>query len=177
MGRICVTLTAVFVAMASAAIAGPEQVTYPKNFKDDVFFTNYVTINRAEDNTLRVLYATREWLDAVKIDQPLPPDMVLVMEVFAARLGADGKPTVDAEGNFEPLRKLHTWVMQKHKGWGEEYGPNKRAGEWEFAAFTRTGQLERDVDYEPCFACHRDAAETDYVYSLEEIVREGWLME
>ena len=177
MSKIGVMVGAVVALIAYVAAAGPEKVTYPKNYKDGVFFTNYVTINHAEDNTVRVLYATRERLDAVKIGQPLPQGMVLVMEVFEARLGPDGQPTLDDEGNFETLRRLNTWVMQKDAGWGEEYGPDMRAGEWEFAAFTRIGRPERDVDYAPCFACHRDAADTDYVFSFEEILREGWLME
>ncbi len=43
----------------------------------------------------------------------MPYGMVIVMEVYAARLDDDGKSEVGEDGKFLKSRKLHTWVMEK----------------------------------------------------------------
>ena len=46
----------------------------------------------------------------------MPYGMVIVMEVYAARLDDDGKSEVGEDGKFLKSRKLHTWVMKSARG-------------------------------------------------------------
>ena len=58
-------------------------------------------------------------------------------------------------------------AQEKRTGWGEGYGPDKRNGEWEYAAFTPDLQ-RREVNLSGCFSCHLPRAAQDYTFSTWE---------
>lgn len=62
-------------------------------------------------------------------------------------------------------------VMQKEKGWGASYPKHLRNGEWEYRAYHGDGRpfTEAEDSVSRCLACHRSAASSDYVYSLEAL--------
>jgi signal transduction histidine kinase len=49
-------------------------------------------------------------------------------------------------------------VMEKRSGWGAEYPPEKRTGEWEFQAFNADRTVNRAENLDRCFSCHKAQA-------------------
>jgi hypothetical protein len=60
-------------------------------------------------------------------------------------------------------------VMEKRTGWGAEYPPNKRNGEWEFQAFNADKTTNRSENLDRCFACHKGQAKQDFVFTIDRM--------
>jgi plastocyanin len=63
--------------------------------------------------------------------------------------------------------------MEKRAGWGTEYPPELRNGEWEYAAFTTDGKLNEKANYKACFECHKPHEKQDFVISYPQIAMTG----
>jgi hypothetical protein len=59
-------------------------------------------------------------------------------------------------------------VMEKRTGWGAEYPPAKRNGEWEFRAFNAHGVGEPQEPRSLLF-CHKGQAQRDFVFTLDRM--------
>ena len=92
-------------------------VTFPENYRQT--FTMYQTVNRPDINQVRYLYANPVALRAAREGKPLPDGSVLVLEQFAAKLGADRKPITGANGFYEPERFVAYAVMAAQRGLGQ----------------------------------------------------------
>jgi plastocyanin len=57
-------------------------------------------------------------------------------------------------------------VMEKRAGYGTEYPPEIRNGDWEYAVFNPAGVLNDKANYRACFECHKPHEKADYVISL-----------
>lgn len=53
--------------------------------------------------------------------------------------------------------------MEKRTGWGAEYPPEKRNGEWEYQAFNADKSVNDREDLNRCFSCHTSKAPQDFV--------------
>lgn len=104
-------------------------------------------------------------------DASLDSGSVLVMEVWQAGLDPQEKPILDAAGRRIEDELLFIAVMAKGEGWGAEYPPEIRNGEWEYAAFDPATGNRRQQDYRPCFDCHEPKADTDYLFTLDRLRR------
>ena len=100
----------------------------------------------------------------------MPYGTIFVIVFYNAKLGADGNPLKDANGRFiRDTLACHT-AMRKEKGWGAEYPPEKRNGEWEYRVFTADRQWNDKVDVvERCLGCHLPKAAQDYAWSYDEL--------
>ncbi|HUL51360.1 MAG TPA: cytochrome P460 family protein [Candidatus Nitrosotalea sp.] len=98
-------------------------------------------------------------------DLPYPYGSIIVMETASAMKGSDGKPLLDAAGNFRREKVLGLHVMRREKGFGEAYG-EKRSGEWEFVEFKVDGSyITPPQKSSSCAECHVKAgAAKDFVY-------------
>src|SRR6266436_6082573 len=106
-------LTFVFVAAVTwQAGAAGELVAFPESFADGVL---YATVTRG--NLKEEIFTGRAAVDAVKNGQPIPSGSVITLVDYR-----DGK-------------LFRYVVMEKRAGWGADYPPEKRTGEWEFQAF------------------------------------------
>jgi hypothetical protein len=101
---LAVALTATFPWQANA---GRELVKFPENFADGV---HYATVPRG--NIRQELYTSRAAIEAVKNGQSIPSGTVITLVDFR-----DGK-------------LFRYVVMEKRTGWGAEYAPELRNGEW-----------------------------------------------
>ena len=131
---------AVLFGCAAAVVSGPQNVNYPANKG-----VLYGTVDRADNKQVRELYAPGAVIEAVKAGKPVPPG-ILTMVLYKAQVDAKGDPV-------------------KGAGWGADYGPEKRNGEWEYRAFTPDGQANDKTDVGPCFTCHLKVTSTDYLFS------------
>ena len=108
---------------------------------------------------------------ARKAGRPLPSGTVITMVIYKAKLGADGQPEKDANGRFIKTGEIAgIAVMEKRMGWGAEYPPDMRNGEWEYRAFKADGTVNDKADLKPCFTCHlQKVSKQDFVFSLEKL--------
>jgi hypothetical protein len=140
-----VALTAM-LSIAWCAVAGGELVVFPERYKDDV---HYATVKRG--NITEELFTSRAAIDAVKKGQPIPGGTVITMEDYR-----DGM-------------LFRYVVMEKRNGWGAEYPPEKRNGEWEFQAFNADKSVNRSENLDRCFACHKGQAKQDFVFTVDRM--------
>ena len=162
--------------LVSSVSAGPDKVAFPEGYQ--THFVRYTTIDKPERKPpiVRFMYVNPEALAAAQADQPAPQGTVLIMEDHKAQLDADGKAMTDSRGRFIPTNDLtNVFVMEKQPGWGAEYSPEQRNGEWEYAWYQPNGarKVGDFVKFERCFACHKDNVEgQDYNFTFAPFVAE-----
>lgn len=94
--------------------------------------------------------------------EPFPYGTVMVMEIYRAHAGANGKLEKDE------LAKV--FVMGKGLGWGQNVPDQFKTGEWVYAAYDPSGKPLAE-DFTKCRACHAPLAQQDFVHRYEEYFR------
>ena len=149
-------------ALAATAVhAGSENISFPGDYKTT--FHYWKTSERFDNNQVRYLWANDLAFDGAAMGADLPNGAQFVMEVYGAKVDADGEPILDADGQMMPDRIKVIAVMEKGEGWGDEYPADERNGDWEYGFFSPEGMLKPGVDTGPCRACHLPYADEDYV--------------
>jgi aminopeptidase-like protein len=59
--------------------------------------------------------------------------------------------------------------MEKRIGWGAQYPPELRNGEWEFQEFTADKKANDNVNLAACFQCHKSQANNDFLFTVDKI--------
>jgi plastocyanin len=153
--------------VAAPTSAGPEKIAFPANWKNHVLYT---TVDRYDNKQYRELYASSpEAVRAMKEGKPLPYGTVLTIIQYKAQVDAQGTPIKDATGRFVKGDLAGIGVMEKRQGWGAEYPPDLRNGEWEYSAFTADGKFNDKANFKGCFQCHKPHEGQDFVISLAKI--------
>jgi hypothetical protein len=161
---------AVALLLGSTALAGPENIKFPEGYQGN--FTHYATVNRADDRKQVVkIFANDKALESAKDGAPLDSGSVLVMEVYKAKLDADGHLVLGGDGFFEPGDMAAIAVMESRTGWGEEYPQEIRNGTWEYAIFKAKEHTLDNRDHRPCFECHKPLDASDYVFSFDALTK------
>lgn len=148
LGRPLAFALAVTAASSGAwqAFAGRELVAFPEAFRQGV---HYATVNRG--NIREELYTSLAAIAAAKSGQPFPSGTVITMEDYR-----DGI-------------LFRIVVMEKRTGWGADYPPEKRNGEWEFEEFRPDMTVNRGEQLDRCFACHKGQHAQDFVFTRERM--------
>jgi hypothetical protein len=107
--------------VAGQARASSDVVQSPENYGEGV---HYATVERG--NIREEIFTSREAIDAVKNGQPIPSGTVITLVDYK-----DG----------ELFRYV---VMEKRTGWGTQYPPEIRTGEWGFQAFHADRSVKPD---------------------------------
>ena len=124
-------------ALVVPSSAGPDKIKYPEAWKTHVMYT---TVDRYDIKQFRELYASSQAaVDAMKAGQPLPDGTVLTLVQYKAEVDAAGAPVKGANGRFVKGDVIALTVMEKRAGFGTEYPPELRNGDWEYAAFSPAG--------------------------------------
>lgn len=152
------------VSLGVGARAGGDNVKFPENYAKGVLYT---TVDRADNKQYRELYSTPEAIAALKAGQPIPSGTVLTLVQYKAKLDASGQPEKDSNGRFIKGELLAYTVMEKRTGWGSEYAPEIRNGEWEYQAFKADKSVNDKAKLTNCFTCHRPLDKQDFVFSFE----------
>jgi hypothetical protein len=142
MTRILVVL-AVAATLAGQVGADGDLVTFPANYAEGVL---YAVVPRGD--ITQEMYTSRAAIDAVKSGQPLPSGTVITL--------------VD----YRHGQLFRYVVMEKRAGWGAQYAPEHRNGEWEYQAFNADRSVNRSENLGRCFSCHRSQAQQDFVWTL-----------
>src|SRR5262249_23881620 len=123
--------------VGGAALAGPERIEYPKDYKQT--FTLFTTRDQHRGgNTVVDIYANPIALKAAKADV-LPTGSIILMEAWSAKLDANQQLVVDGNGRLDKDHFRGIVLMAKRTGWGEAYPPDVRNGDWDYAAFSTDG--------------------------------------
>jgi hypothetical protein len=148
--RRCILVTtfgfALIAALSWQARASRELVKFPEAFADGV---HYATVPRGDIR--QELYTSRATIDAVKQGQPLPSGTVITLVDYR-----DGK-------------LFRYVVMEKRAGWGAEYPPEMRNGEWEFQAFNADMSVNQSENVARCFSCHKSREAQDFVFTFDRM--------
>src|SRR5262245_37060799 len=175
-----VALTLGFVATTAFAPklhAGDDKVVFPKNFAEGVMYT---TVDRPAntrpwttelENTAqyRKHYATASAIKALRNGEPIPGGSVITVVKFRAKLDAQGNPIKYDNGRFVRGDLIGFSVMEKRTGWGAEYPPEIRNGEWKFQEFTADRKPSEKVNLLACMQCHRLQANKDFLFTFDKI--------
>jgi len=140
--------------------------TLPANYKTT--FTMYQTVNRADNNQVRYLYANDVALRAARDGKSLPDGSLLVLEQHAARLGPDGKPVTGSDGFFVADKFLAYTVMERGAAWGKDIPENLRNEDWHYAAYSPAREL-RPANHAECLACHKPLDKDSYLFSIKAL--------
>jgi hypothetical protein len=123
-----------------------ELVVFPEQFAAGV---HYATVKRG--NITEELYTSREAIDAAKSGKPFPSGTVITL--------------VDSRDG-----KLFRYVvMEKRTGWGAEFPPAQRTGDWKFQSFNPDRTVKADEDLGRCMSCHQSRAGDDFVWSADQM--------
>jgi hypothetical protein len=130
----------------------------------------YTTVDRADNKQYRELYVSPPAaIEAAKKGEPLPSGTVLTLVQYAAQLDPQGNPVKDANGRFIKTNIVAYTVMEKRAGWGTEYPPDIRNGEWEYQAFTKDKKVNDKAVLANCFKCHKPLDKQDFVFSYDKL--------
>ncbi len=165
--------TAILAATAAFAVAlsvraGGDKVAFPSEFDKA---TMYTMVDRADLKEHREVFVmSPSAIDAARNGGPLPSGTVIAMAHYRAQLDADGNPVKDANGRFLKGDLIGYGVMEKRTGWGSEYPPETRNGEWEYQAFTADRKVNEKAKLAACFQCHKPLPSgQDFVYTYEKM--------
>lgn len=142
-------------------------VSFPKDYKDS--FTHYTTISFPKRKQVRHYYANPAALAAAKAGGAFPNGAYLFVEVFKAKLDADGKPVTGSDGHFEADKLAVYTAMEKQSGWGDTAPEILRNGDWRYAVFGTDGAHKTGLNEAKCLACHKPLTGQDYVFSIEAL--------
>jgi hypothetical protein len=110
---------------------------------------HYATVNRG--NIREELFTSREAINAVKNGKAIPGGTVITL--------------VD----YRDEKLFRYVVTEKRTGWGADYPPEKRNGEWEYQAFSADKSVNANEDLDRCFSCHKSKAANDFVFTLNQM--------
>jgi len=107
-------------------------VTFPENYK--ATFTKYNTINVPDNQQVRYYYANDVAIRAARAGEPLPDGSMLFAEQYRAKLDADNKPVMGADGFF---------VADKIAGYAAMAATRAGVRKFRRCCATRTGTTPR----------------------------------
>lgn len=153
----------VAMGQAPSYTPGPHNIRIPADWQNT--FIRYTTVDKPDRKIIRNIYVNPEAFAAIRKNEPFPSGTLVVMADQRARVDAAGTPLLDTNGRMIPEPAFIAIAAQeKRTGWGVGYGPEKRNGEWEYAAFTADLQ-PREVNLNACFACHLPLAARDFTFT------------
>jgi cytochrome c553 len=142
-------------------------VTFPEGYKES--FTKYHTISFPATKQVRYYYANKAAVAAAKAGKPLPDGSVLFAEVYAAKVGADGKPVTGGDGQFEAEKLVAYTAMAREAGWGKDIPEMLRNENWNYAVFAPDKQHRPGVNQAECLACHKPLDNVSYTFTLKQL--------
>jgi cytochrome c553 len=146
-------------------------VTFPEGYQGS--FTKYYTLNFPATRQVRYYFANSAAVRAAKEGKTLPNGSVLFAEVHAAKLDAESKPVMGADGFFVPDKLLFYTAMSRDSGWGNDIPEMLRNEDWNYAIFTTAKQHRPGVNQAECLACHKPLDKVSYTFTLKQLAEAG----
>jgi cytochrome c553 len=132
-------------------------------------YTHYQTLDVPETRRVQRYHANAVAVRAARDGQPLPDGAMLIVAVHAARLDADGRPIVGADGRFEAGQLISYSAMGRETGWGRDVPELVRNGDWNYALLDAEGHVRPGINQAECLACHKAQEQSGFVFTLEPL--------
>jgi cytochrome c553 len=143
------------------------RMRFPEGYRDT--YTRYHTISFPATRQVRHYYANPAAVAAAKAGQQLPDGSVLLVDVFSAKLDADGKPVTGADGFYVADKLLFYTAMASEAGWGNDIPDLLRNGNWNYSVFTPDKQPRAGLNQTDCLACHKPLDKASYTFTLKQL--------
>ncbi len=172
MRKLAIALAAVAAAGVAAVgvRAATEDVNLPADYRTQM--VQYTVVDRTDVGQVRVLYGPRAAVEAARANRALPSGTTLVMEIYPAQRNAQNELVRGADGRLVRGNLANIFIMEKRTGWGAQYGPEIRNGEWEYAIFTPANQRADNRNMQPCMQCHLERRrDADFVFSTQALAQ------
>lgn len=144
------------------------KMAFPKDFPKG--FTLYRSTNKPDGVTVARQYINKIGFDAIKAGKDkLPDGTVIMVENYAAKLGADKKGIPDKDGVFATDKLKGYEGMEVRAGFDAGYPELLVNRDWNYAVFAPDKAPRAEVNQAICLACHVPAAATDYVFTFDKI--------
>lgn len=128
------------------AQAEPTRVTFPD---DLALLVHYATVKRGEST--EHISTSREALEAIRGGKPVP----------------DGTRFVLTDYRNEKVYRY--FVMQKGRGWGEDYDEKRRTGDWQFQWFWPDRSINSRENTARCQSCHQSQRSQNYLFTAPRL--------
>lgn len=163
---VALVIVASFIVVYTTA-SEESRIQFPKDYQTT--FTNYLNLDRTQnpDQVMR-LYANDIALKGVQADGQFPDGSILIGEVYKAVKDKDGKVIESTLGRRIRGQLALVAVMEKQKGWGEQFPEGLKNGDWDFATFKPDGSVAKK-DLNACRACHAPLTKLHHVFSYEHL--------
>jgi cytochrome c553 len=149
------------------AVGGKKsQMTFPASFPTG--FTQYLTTNNDEDQTVARSYINAAGFAAVKAGKPLPDGSVIVVATYTTKLDANKKPVLAKDGSWTTDQIKGFSGMETRANWGQSVPELLRNGNWNYNLFT-ADKKPRELNQAICLACHKPQSASSYVFLLKDI--------
>lgn len=146
--RLALGALAFLAAALQGGTAGAEEnrVTFPSNLDRLV---HYATVKRG--NMTEHLLTSQAAIDAVQKGQPVPngTHMVLV--------------------DYRDSKVFRYFVMEKREGWGNDYEPARRTGDWQFQHFKADKTVNLSETTARCQSCHQGREDRQHLYTFSDL--------
>ena len=143
-----------------------KRVALPANLTG---FTHYFTFNHKRRKQLRKVYANKVALDAARAGKELPDGSVIVVEAFKAKMGANKKPIVGADGFFISTGRAGFTAMERQAGWGNDFPGMIRNGNWHYGVFKADRSARPNINQATCLSCHLPFANDSYLFTMKAL--------
>ena len=144
-------------------------VMFPENYKSA--YTKYMTINFPATQQVRYYYANDVAIQAAKAGKPLPDGAAFFVEVYSAKLDANKKPVMGADGFFAPDQLMFFTSMAREAGWGKDIPEMLRNENWNYAIFTTDKKHRAGVNQAECLACHKPLDKESFTFTLKQLTQ------
>ncbi|MBU0604206.1 MAG: cytochrome P460 family protein [Gammaproteobacteria bacterium] len=141
------------------------ELAFPDGYKSWPVFLS--AVQREDAKQIRDIYMNGEAARGSS-SSGFPQGSVLVMENWAVKLDADGKPMKGADGKLVKDKLAAVFVMGKNPGWGAQVPAEQKNGNWIYTAFKGNGELNGDAKYNTCRGCHTPLKDKDFVFRYDE---------
>nr|WP_263326918.1 cytochrome P460 family protein [Neobacillus sp. Marseille-Q6967] len=126
--------------------SGAHLVKFPEDLEEGIVFATYDRGDIHED----IYVNSKEAIEAAQNGEEFPSDTVITLVGYK-------------DGELDQYL-----VMEKRTGWGSQYSPEERNGEWEYQAFTPDRKVRED-NIGRCFTCHANQERDDYINSMDQM--------
>ncbi len=152
---------------AAAGLDG-SKLRFPSTFAQS--YTMYHKIDFPEKKQVRHYWADAGAVEAARAGMPIPSGSTILVEVYDAKLGADGQPVTGTDGHFEAGERVFYTAMQKLLRGGNGVPELYANGDWRYAVFEANGS-RRPTNEAKCLACHKPQADSDYLFTAGQLAK------
>ena len=142
------------------------ELAVPANYK--AWNSTILNVQRPDVKQIRDIYVNDVGAKS-KAGGAFGNGTVSVMEIYAAKLGADGAPVKGDDGNMVKEKLVKVFVMGKEAGWGESAPANLKNGDWIYSGYLADGKTAAPDPAAACRGCHLPLGEAkDFFHRYDE---------